>query len=58
MMEGTSMISRNIVRQQQDPKLIISSPRDSMPIEEVINLIKPMLSKKGFNGGGSETNLA
>jgi DNA-binding NarL/FixJ family response regulator len=32
--------------------------KDSMSIEEVVRLVKPMLSKKGFNGDGSETNLA
>jgi DNA-binding NarL/FixJ family response regulator len=32
--------------------------KDSMPIEEVINLVKPMLSKKGFNENGSDANHA
>ncbi len=32
--------------------------KDSMTIEELITLVKPMLSKKGFNGDGPETNLA
>jgi len=32
--------------------------KDSMSIEEVVRLVKPMLSKKRFNGDGSETNLA
>jgi len=32
--------------------------KDSMTIEEVVTLVKPMLSKKGFNGDGPETDLA
>lgn len=31
--------------------------KDSMTIEEVVTLVKPMLSKKGFNGDRPETNL-
>ncbi len=31
--------------------------KDSMTIEEVVTLVKPMLSEKGFNGDRPETNL-